>query len=53
MLIAISMSFLMMRKKMMIVMIMVMIVIMMMTSQNTSQVLNWAKAEDLTIVVVH
>ena len=46
MLIAISMSFLMMRKKMM-------IVIMMMTSQNTSQVLNWAKAEDLTIVVVH
>ena len=46
MLIAISMSFLMMRKK-------VMIVIMMMASQNTSQVLNWAKAEDLTIVVVH
>ena len=46
MLIAISLSFLMMRKKMM-------IVIMMMTSQNTSQVLNWAKAEDLTIVVVH
>ena len=46
MLIAISMSFLMMRKK-------VMIVIMMMISLNTSQVLNWAKAEDLTIVVVH
>ena len=46
MLIAISMSFLMMRKKMM-------IMIMMMTSHNTSQVLNWAKGEDLTIVVVH
>ena len=46
MLIAIAMSFLMMGKKMM-------IMIMMMTSQNTSQVLNWAKAEDLTIVVVH
>ena len=46
MLIAISMSFLMMRKKMM-------IMIMMMISLNTSQVLNWAKAEDLTIVVVH
>ena len=46
MLIAIAMSFLMMGKKMM-------IMIMMMTSQNTSQVLNWAKGEDLTIVVVH
>ena len=46
MLIAIAMSFLMMRKKMM-------IMIMMMTSQNTSQVLNWAKGGDLTIVVVH
>ena len=46
MLIAISMSFLMMRKKMM-------IMIMMIISLNTSQVLNWAKAEDLTIVVVH
>ena len=46
MLIAIAMSFLMMRKKMM-------IMIMMMISLNTSQVLNWAKGEDLTIVVVH